>query len=179
VGLTETLSEQSCNVATLTGTSVTGISISGFAKATVDTGSTQTFGLQFIASGSISGGQAVDVPLSWDFTDELLSGAAENLSYDLQVMINGNLLFNKSGAPSGGTITSSTTLSLPADATSYSVSLLIDGTAAGAGSALTATIPSGSSIDVQAQNASTPEPSTLALAASALGSLFWWRRRKA
>ncbi len=170
----------------LTGTLLTGISISGSGDATVtsDTGGQQAnhdFGLEFAASGSITGdNQDLNVKFSWDFSDELANGAAGSDGYALLIMIDGTALFSKGGSfGSGGAIIGSVTKTVPAGSTSYSIFLDIEASSDGTNSEILGNIPAGTSIDVKSQDApAVPEPSTMSLAASALGGLLWWRHRR-
>src|SRR4051812_39031937 len=95
------VSNKSCTVVPLTGTLLSGISMSGSgdAKVTSDTSLlNHEFGLQFLATGSITGAdEDLRVKFSWDFNDNLRSAAAGSDTYGFIVKIDGTILFNIAG----------------------------------------------------------------------------------
>jgi hypothetical protein len=104
------VSNKSCTVIPLTGTLLSGISISGSGDATVtsDTGieTNHSFGLQFLATGAITGDdQDLRVKFSWDFDDNLRNGSSGTDTYGLVIAIDGTTLFSTGGSfGSGGSI---------------------------------------------------------------------------
>ncbi len=154
------------------------LSLSGNGQATSEGGGV---GLVFGSSGSATGSFTGNLPVSWDFT---VSSDASAIFYNLSISAftdsvggsGGSVFATSTGSVASGTrVIGSSALFLFPDTLSWSIDLTVS---TSTGTSLNVDIPVGSTIDVNPNVASTPEPASFALLGLGTLALGLIRRRK-
>jgi PEP-CTERM motif len=165
---------------------LTGVKMFGTASISGVSGGAnfQFIGLEFSVSGSGNGGSFIGgaIPIDWKFTIGVTGDPQPDLSWLLQVQINGVGVYSNSFSAAPGVIAGNDVTSVvPAGPiTSYQINFLVSDDEALPNETLTVTVPQNSiNINTAAITAGVPEPGTFALLGSALVGLgaFAWRRR--
>jgi hypothetical protein len=163
------------------GVSISGTDVADFTETFHGPGQNpNTFGMTFVAGGQIvasGGGFNGNIPISWDAAGSINEGLADGIGWSVQFLVNGVVAFSTSFHDVSGSGFSGNNhihVDLASGSVPYVIQLSVLADAGSTGE-LTATIPFGTSVDVDSVPA--PEPSTWALVLSALSGLLWWRRR--